>query len=233
MRGADWRKRVVSRLMATTNRREKILQSSRVRARQRRLIAGVLIWHPIVSRQWGWGTCPVWVKLDRVGRGYTSFHVRNPPIATVMAGCPVPIPHLAAEAATLGSPLPCAPLDVGAISVCIAARPPNFRREKDLLHFLCIGLFVFNFEILRGNARRGTRPCTAPRINTPTPWVTPACSQSDGAEPLIGAGAEADVERHDGHVRFVPSFEVYDILPPGQGPCSRVPVPCYLVTTSD
>jgi hypothetical protein len=167
MRGADWRKRVVSRLMATTNRREKILQSSRVRARQRRLIAGVLIWQRIVSRQWGWGTCPVWVKLDRVGRGYTSFHVRNPPTATVMAGCPVPIPHLAAEAATLGSPLPCAPLDVGAISVCIAARPPNFRREKDLLHFLCIGLFVFNSEILRGNARRGNAPLKVVRFKTP------------------------------------------------------------------
>jgi hypothetical protein len=170
MRGADWRKRVVSRLMATTNRREKILQSSRVRARQRRLIAGVLIWQRIVSRQWGWGTCPVWVKLDRVGRGYTSFHVRNPPTATVMAGCPVPIPHLAAEAATLGSPLPCAPLDVGAISVCIAARPPNFRREKDLLHFLCIGLFVFNSEILRGNARRGNAPPRRQGFIPPYPY---------------------------------------------------------------
>jgi hypothetical protein len=47
-------------------------------------------------------------------------------------------------------------LAIGAISVCIAARPPNFGREKDLLHFLCIGLFVCIFEILRGDPRRGS-----------------------------------------------------------------------------
>lgn len=81
----------------------------------------------------------LWVKLDRVGRGYTSIHVRSPPIAAVNDRVPVPVTHLASEAATLGSPLPCARLHVGAISVCIAAHPPNLGREKDLLHFLCIG----------------------------------------------------------------------------------------------
>src|SRR6266481_2762934 len=84
-----------------------------------------------------------------------------------MTGCPCLSRTLASEAATLGSPLPCARLDVGAISVCIAARPPNLGREKDLLHFFCIGLFVFNFEISRANPRRGTHSRSAQRLNTP------------------------------------------------------------------
>jgi hypothetical protein len=48
-------------------------------------------------------------------------------------------------------------LAVGAISVHSCA-PPNLGREKDLLRFLCIGLFVCIFEILRGDPRRGRAP---------------------------------------------------------------------------
>jgi hypothetical protein len=84
-----------------------------------------------------------------------------PPIAAVNDRVPVPVTHLASEAATLGSPLPCARLDVGAISVCIAARPPNLGREKYLLHFLCIGLFGLNFEISDKDPRCGSR---SPRV---------------------------------------------------------------------
>ena len=65
-----------------------------------------------------------------------------PPIAAVNDRVPARVTHLASEAATLGSPLPCARLDVGTISVCMAARPPNLGREKNLLRFWCIGLFV-------------------------------------------------------------------------------------------
>src|SRR5712664_3700249 len=85
-------------------------------------------------------------ELGQTRPSWPRLHVhscpQSPPIAAVNDRVPVPVTHLASEAATLGSPLPCARLDVGTISVCMAARPPNLGREKNLLRFWCIGLFV-------------------------------------------------------------------------------------------
>ena len=150
-------------------------------------------------------TRPSWPRL------HVHSCPQSPPIAAVNDRVPARVTHLASEAATLGSPLPCARLDVGAISVCIAARPPNLGREKDLLHFLCIGLFVCIFEILRGNPRCGNGPQTAQGFK-PLPRHRPVVGTEIPPEAIQNAFA---CERHlRAAGRLLPLLSVQSLLQP-------------------
>src|SRR6266852_3883146 len=94
-------------------------------------------------------------ELGQTRPSWPRLHVhscpQSPPIAAVNDRVPVPVTHLASEAATLGSPLPCARLDVGTISVCMAARPPKPRSREKFAAFLVHWAFCFNFEISCAN----------------------------------------------------------------------------------
>jgi len=105
--------------------------------------------------------------------------------------------------------------------VCIAARPPNLGREKDLLHFFCIGLFVFNFEISRANPRRGTHSRSAQRLNTPLAavhtlrgilWEVPTSGKISKAEHESKADAPS---------AFATSGRVHKTGASSRAPCLR------------